>query len=287
MTPIWKDYFVDFTTLLDDQQFVDYVIKKGNEVIYNGRAYKSPEILTKIRISDIIADHLGHISLPDLLASVIAATPDFDAIGTFTTIVNDEEQDEEAFFNCWDYKTSTLPVQTNLSGTISKEYVSGMPIVRSAAFVYLGGLQINHFKGANAEYKLVECCNPAALYFYNAQCGWDFLLCKGGAKRVDTFTRATIKRDYYNAARERGTFNYQNTDKVEWDVMTGWIPNEGSKNLWQLLGSTDVWLWTPDEGLVPVVITTNSVESKDYKTNGRQPVQMTIRVELAQDRQRR
>lgn len=293
MEPIWNDYYIDLTQFFEGgEQFVDYHIEKDGEVIYIGRAYKAPEGDTFVRINDICADYLGHVDLRDALGAEFNYLIDLSAIGVFT-IVAGPDQTEVAvvtFFNDWSYKLPAPGIRSNLSGTISKEYVDLMPIVYTGERTGIGGkTQIAHYHSLGIEslaYKKVQCCNPAALYFFNAQCGWDFLLCKGGAKRVDTFARATTKRPYIGG-NDRGTFNYQNTAKVEWDVMTGWIPKEGGKEMWQLLGSTDVWLWTPEEGLVPVVITTNSVEEKNYKLNGRKPVEFTIRVELAQDRQRR
>lgn len=295
MEPIWKDYFIDLAQFFEGgEQFVDYYIEKDGEVIYTGCAYQTPDGNAKIRINDICADYLGHLNLLDILGMEEEGyILDLDAIGVFTIVAGPDQTEVETvtFFNDWSYaRLYPLDFRPNLSGTISMEYVDSMPFVYTGERIGIGGKKrIAHYNAPDETlgYKLVQCCNPAVLYFFNANCGWDFLLCKGGAKRVDAFTRATTKRPYNNLSGERGTFNYQNTDKVEWDVMTGWIPNGGGKNLWQLLGSTDVWLFTADEGLVPVVITTNSVEGKDYKLNGRQPVQMTIRVELAQDRQRR
>lgn len=295
MNPIWRDFSVDLSDV-SEAEYVDYKISLNNSPVYTGRGYKSPDGLNAIRINDICADYLAHTPLPDVLDSNYSTgIVDLQCSGEFlVSAVNDDGENEDVtsviFFNSWDYKTLTLGINEKLSGTISREYVTAMPVVmtnvgKASRTTQLP--QVTHFKRVNSSYTLVECCNPAALYFYNAKCGWDFLLCKGGAKRIDSFVRNTIKRDYNNAKNGRGTYNYHNSAEIAWDVATGWIPAEGCKQLWQLLGSTDVWLWTPDDGLVPVVVDTNSVEAKDYRQNGRKPVELTIRVTLAQDRQRR
>lgn len=299
MNPIWQDYSVDLFDV-NEAEYVDYTIGIRQSgawaVIYTGRAYKTPDDMNDVRINDICADYLSHVPLPDVLASNYSnGIVDLKCSGNFRIDAFNSDGESEAvsqvvFFNCWDYKTQTLGINEKLSGTISREYVAAMPVVMTnvGKMSLTSPLpQVTHFKRVDSKYTLVECCNPAALYFWNAKCGWDFLLCKGGAKRIDSFVRNTIKRDYNNDGNGRGTYNYRNVAQIAWDVATGWIPAAGCKELWQLLGSTDVWLWTPDDGLVPVVVDTDSVEEKDYVQNGRKPVELTIRVNLAQDRQRR
>lgn len=294
MQPIWIDYYVDLSQYFGSAQFVDYRIEKWGEPIYNGRAYKTPDGNTRIRINDICADYLGHSALLDVLDSGADFLVDTEAIVTFDIYViaglSTELVESVQFVNDWSYVLRPPALRQNLSGTISKEYVDFMPFVYSREFVGIGSrTRIEHHivPEQSLGYKKISCCNPAALYFYNAHGGWDFLLCKGGAKRLHNYERGTVKREYSNGTNERGTVNYQNIERIEWECYTGRIKDSGAANIGQLVGSCDVWLWTPESGLVPVVITTSEAQELTYKNNGRRPVEYTLRVELAQDRQRR
>lgn len=294
MIPIWKDYFVDLAEYAEDASFVDYdITTSGDEVLYSGRAYKAPDGSIKVYINDILADYLGHQNLLEVLYP-IGPTPvitnDFQAIVKFRVKVGDTQVDEVTAFNCWDYQTETLTRNEVLSGTISKEYVEGQPFVYTKcvnSFVIGYPVAISHYISVPAGYTQVDCCNPAVLYFYNARCGWDFLLCKGGARLTQSYERSIIKHHHDNAYNERGTHNYRNAESVVYTCHTGLIPGDGGLNIGQLVGSTDVWLWTPEIGIRPVIVKTDSVKAVNYKSNGSKPVEFSLDVELAQDRERR
>ncbi|MBQ0154844.1 MAG: hypothetical protein KBS70_08735 [Bacteroidales bacterium] len=285
MQPIWKDYFVDFTPYLDVFPFVDYriIITQGSyETVYVGRAYKNPDGSCKVRINDICADYLGHLdfrALPETgnIMNDTAASLDFQV----RAMPSDALIASGSFYNDWSYEDNELTVMPHAFGGVQ---YPGIPYIITL-YGFEGYSYVSHY--AVTLHVGTDFCNEAALYFWSSDCGWDWLICKGGAKRVDTFERNTMKREYDNTQNERGTFNYQNIDNVAWDVYTGRMRDEYAKNMHKLVGSTDVWLWTSESGFVPVVITTNEAQELTYKKNGRRPVEYTLRVELAQDRQRR
>lgn len=293
MTPIWKDEFVDLSDYAADAAFVDYTISSNFQTIYEGRAYKAPDGSVKVYLNSILADYLGHQDLQREVLYPVGPRPiggDPLAVRTFLVSAGGEDVAEVTIFNCWDYKTESLTLDEVLSGTISKEYVQGQPLVYSkvvASSLIGGPLEIKHLASVPDDYTEVECCNPAVLYFYNARGGWDFLLCKGGAQLTQNYERSTIKHHYDNTLNERGTQNYRNGEVVSYTCNTGIIAGDGGLNMGQLIGSSDVWLWTPDNGLMPVVVKTDSVKALNYKSNGCRPVEFALEVELAQRRERR
>lgn len=92
-----------------------------------------------------------------------------------------------------------------------------------------------------------------------------------------------------NDALARGTVNYANEVAKTYTLRTGLLTEEGAANMHHLIGSPLVFLqdFANDGEVVPITIDDKSVEAKTFNSNGRRPIQYTIKATLARDRVRR
>lgn len=138
-------------------------------------------------------------------------------------------------------------------------------------------------------YLFDDTCAKYALYYVNEYGGWDSLVMRGGFKRVDKYKRFEMKRKYNNAVvANRGRHNYANEETFAFELRTAFLTDAQASRMHHLIGSTLVYMYDLEEGLMhPVVITDNSCEYKTYKNNGHKLVQYIINVEIAKEQTRR
>lgn len=138
-------------------------------------------------------------------------------------------------------------------------------------------------------YRVTHNCDKYALIYVNALGGWDSLRIKGSSEASETYTRAESKKYYNNSvASNRGRENYANEIVKGWRLNTGYLKDDQSKRMNNLVGSVNVFLYDLVEGVaMPVVITDKQCVEKTYKGEGRRMVNYTLNVELARDRARR
>ena len=141
----------------------------------------------------------------------------------------------------------------------------------------------------NSTFKVVTECARYALYYVNAYGGWDCLLIEGNHLEEDTLKRYTREMVYDNReVSNRGVENYVNEITKGFTLHTGWLLHEQGEMMHHLLNSTDVYLYDiAKEQIIPVTIPTTTCEYKNYRNQGNQLVNYTIRVEVAQNRIRR
>jgi hypothetical protein len=141
----------------------------------------------------------------------------------------------------------------------------------------------------NSTFKVVTECAKYALYYINAYGGWDCLLIEGNHLEDDTLTRHTREVVYDNRdIQNRGVKNYVNEITKGFTLHTGWLLHDQGEMMHHLINSTDVYLYDiANEQMIPVTIPTNTCEYRNFKNNGNQLVDYTIRVEVAQNRIRR
>lgn len=292
MTPIWKD----MTAALNPgaEKYVDYLVqtREGNfyewETIYAGRAYADPFGDCYVTINEICADHLKHIALEDM--SETSLNYDTNALREFRIYAGGEAVETWQVWNCWDYVSDLFLVGASLNRPISGETAEGVPVILSdivnAGTIFGTTIRHQFASEATAPYdKVVDVCNPSALIYYNSLGGWDMLLLKGGTRLVTSYDRKTIGTRYDNSdPANRGKRNYQNVITEQYDCFTGWLQN--TDNIGELFGSVDVYLWDLEHGSRPVVLLADEIDVKKYRQNGR-PAEYSIRVGIAQDKQRR
>ena len=132
-------------------------------------------------------------------------------------------------------------------------------------------------------------CGVGALYYANNLGGWDAFLVEGNAKKSETYERYEIQNGYRVQTLQFGHKIINNTTQLKWDLTTHYMKDsESQKFAEQVIGSVIAYYHDfTDNAIYPVTIDDNSVEYKQFKSNGRKFAQYNFKITSAQDRQRR
>lgn len=315
-TPIWRD--IDIALSYANTTY--YVLVNGAQV-FQGKAVGINDTPI-IRVNNIIADYLtqgvpsfgtsGYSQLA-LVASVLnyqggrvwsdAVIPDWSY---------DRNMDYDRMLPLAPIDKRLHPLQTIVASNFSSgslemetEYKNGEIDTFSTAY---GPEVVSYVPPAlqsppknlmltmwgadtvSIDYTFTDGCERFVLYYINAYGGWESLVCSGTSTKSDNYTRQSYKQRYNNNnALERGDVNYLNEIKTTYTLRTGLLTDEGAANMHHLIGTTQAFLQDFGNGgaIIPVNIKDNSVEAKTFRSNGRRPVQYTIKVEEAYDKIRR
>ena len=146
------------------------------------------------------------------------------------------------------------------------------------------------YSAAGQYYKTIPACEARySLYYVNSYGGVDVLPFKGGGqKKTDNITRFNYSRSFRNNTPEFENVNYMNEIKAVWELQTGWIGDDGSSRMHELVESTIVYLYDAEEKTyTPVVMTDKKLEYKTYRNQGRKFYNYTVNVEESQSKERR
>lgn len=207
---------------------------------------------------------------------------------------------ENMYFPITDYQStgSLLFYGINQQGIVQGSFslngdtgaVNGLlGIKKFVVYTAMRGFFPNVAGATQHRYKVVDGCNPYALFYVNAFGCWEVLRLVSGSESHN-YERSILsqKYDITNIYKSRGKVNYQNNITRQWSVGTDWLTDAGAQNISHLIGSTNVWLHDIDNGeIVPVNITDTTSENKTFRNQGRQLVRFDINLQLAQDRIRR
>lgn len=299
MTPIWKDIFVD---LQSSQTKEPYTISVDGSVVYNGVSYGIGS--HALRINDVIADYftrkhplfdangasgdkatISVIVRNDSGVAVFSDTiiPDYSYVNMdysknapYAPIDNRIDRRMPFVGTIYDalgrevyFDSSKQVLTTSLGDTFSLTIPDGVDVIS------VGG----------HSWKVVDGCDKFALYYINAFGGWDFLLCSGRPSEIKSYTRHETKVKYDNQTPSaRGIDNWVNEESRSITLRTGFVSDQGAKNIPHLIGSPNVYLYNLETAeLRAVTITDTSAEERSYMGNGAKPIQLTINVTLAQD----
>ena len=317
LIPIWKDKIVDLGS-----STVEFRITSGGSTIYSGKAVSRPgESTAKIRINEICADFLSS-SLPTFtdrtfspmsLPSFVVQKKSGSSWSTVETV---------DFYPDWSYDYQftgdilSFPINGRVdsrmmiftskknitSATVSASYkkksgtttsrtttVSPTPNNGTCAFLANAVSDTIQITVNSNVYKVVTDCAKYALYYVNDFGGWDQFLIEGNDLEVDNLTRFISERGYNNTSQANaGRVNYVNEITKGWTFNTGWMNDTAGARMHHLINSCLVYLVEISTRYTyPVIITSNSCEYKTYKNQGRQVVNYSFTVELAQNRIRR
>lgn len=318
MTPIWQDIYVTIPS-----NYPQFFVQINGTQVYAGKgAFMPNETTIKVRLNDIITDYLTYVT-PNFFDT---ESKSFDVLNVVVRRFDGQTIWSDTIIPDWSYTHDYNPgeglplapidnrlhprqvfVMTNFGGLsteVEAEYKDGTlgaqdldygPSVASyippqhtsplvALFVVLGDY------AATYDYTYTKGCERFVLYYINAYGGWESLLCDGTSTTSESYTRNTYKRVYdNNDALARGTVNYANEVAKTYTLRTGLLTEEGAANMHHLIGSPMVFLqdFANDGEVVPVTIDDKSVEAKTFNSNGRRPIQYTIKATLARDRVRR
>lgn len=146
------------------------------------------------------------------------------------------------------------------------------------------------YSAAGQYYKTVLACEARySLYYVNSYGGVDVLPFKEKSwKKSDTVTRFNYSRSFRNNTLEFENVNYMNEIKASWELHTGWMSDESSQRMHELVESTIVYLYDAEEKTyTPVVMTDKKLEYKTYHNQGRKFYNYTVNVEESQSKERR
>lgn len=146
------------------------------------------------------------------------------------------------------------------------------------------------YSAAGQYYKTILACEARySLYYVNSYGGVDVLPFKGGGqKKTDNITRFNYSRSFRNNTPEFENVNYMNEIKEEYELHTGWMSDEQSMRMHELVESTIVYLYDAEEKTyTPVVMTDKKLEYKTYRNQGRKFYNYTVNVEESQSKERR
>lgn len=146
------------------------------------------------------------------------------------------------------------------------------------------------YSAAGQYYKTISACEARySLYYVNSYGGVDVLPFKEKSwKKSDTVTRFNYSRSFRNNTLEFENVNYMNEIKASWELHTGWMSDESSQRMHELVESTIVYLYDAEEKTyTPVVMTDKKLEYKTYHNQGKKFYNYTVNVEESQSRERR
>lgn len=300
MIPIWKDIYVN---LLGNATQEAYSIAINYTTVYNGICYGEGDKI--IRINDVVADYftrnapiIGYTATDNgERATVQVRVRNSAGDVVFSDIVVDDySYDNVDVEEHIPYAPigRTIDPRAPIVGTVFSDaqrliYTDGdfesVSTPLGATFTkYIPSTASKVTIGGN-EWEVVAGCARYVLYYINAYGSWEWLVLNGRATKGNNYTRNTVKQKYDNGITSaRGEHNWVNEEQRTIALRTGYITDEGAKNMHHLIGSTNVYLYDLETAeLRPVVITDTSCNEQTYLGNGAKPIQYTINVRVAQD----
>lgn len=283
--PIWQDiyYTVSATPTATTFTAFDYAVQlPGGRSIYTGRANLKPNATyVSINISkicrDYIKDTFSQVDFRTLTGQTYLHPQSYVEFN-LVNLVNGEVLATYGFVYDWSYEDWDGNDRT-VSNPINGHSMAGMYAFHSSFNGVLSGIttQVGNIAGSNA-------CGEIALYYKNRKGGWDSFLIEGTWTKTDSYTKYTYNRSFDNNTLEFENGTYHSQIITSYQLNTGWLNDQESKNLaFNLLSSNEVYLHNLCEDKVyPVVITDNTATYKTYKNNQRRLVNYQINCEESQ-----
>ena len=305
--PIYKDL-----TITENIGELEYHIDLDGTTIYAGKAYKYPNAdNVQFTINDACGGYL-HSTYPESYG----LEKDSNYMRNFVVNTSIGTQYSYNIYNDWSYKlkneTSIInnPI-SNLVGYGQTIYCSILVFETATLYVYINdelyedvtlegpglynytipahyqcGSKIRfEVNNSTLEYE-VDRTKKYVLYYSNAAGGWDSLLIGGNVRKVDEI-QSEIYMKKNPDPLEFDKTKYLNTIKPQWSLYTGYLSDENSLKMFNLLESLQVYLYDLEtKELVPVVITDNVCEYKTYTNNGKKKSNYIIKVEGSKNKYR-
>lgn len=295
--PIWQDIYTD---IVSNDDYEDYEILSGGEVIYSGRAFKRPnEDTIKVNVSRIVAPYLtGYYKDVQVFSDGIL-------LAEYTFVRDYSYDDSKRYYN-------NLILNAPINGSIP----SGLNVSASLwsvrggevfSVVDEGGSLVANIgtqKGLNmaewistevgkryffggAEYEVVDMCNGVVLKYVNAYGAVDYFIIEGVSKKRDSISRSTYEKDADALSSQFQRKDYQAEMVAVWSGVTGWLTDAQSLRLKHLIESVEVYMIDSAGNEIPIVMRDNTLEYKTWRTNGKQLINYTLSWEESQTKIRR
>lgn len=316
--PIWKAIEVDMTSELENG-VVDFSVSAGGVTVYSGRAYADADDTCIVRLNDIIRDHLGKdvpvtgtLSLVDTKA-VIPVTVTFGESSESFKVINDWSYDDglatsdvrivilsDAVIDRWDYRTTRPITIINATHFTYTFYDVEGEVVTSGEYNFADGqLSVTLFAKTTVpgqlvistggvrpytiSYNIGEYCDAGTLYYRNTRGGYDMLPLASIVEN-ERYTRETFDK-MNTPVNTRHIYHEDMTRR--YTLRTPVLTDEQAAKIGAVIGTPWAYLYTPERGYVPVIMTTEEYKRKTYKNEGRKRVVYEFEVETAQDMERR
>lgn len=288
---IWQDAIYTVTGMTEFSYNI--TTDSGSTLIYSGKAYMKPNASSiEVNVSRIVQDYLNStLNDASLASNGFVLGREIEPYAVFNCAIGDLKDNvlaEYSFLNCWDYKTPFSIMQGAgmdypLSKPINNHAASGMYGFRSV----FG--KVSHQVETTITTADANTCGVGAIYYANNLGGWDAFLIEGNAKKSETYDRYEIQNGYRVQTLEFGHKIINHTSQLKWDLTTHYMTDtESERFAEQVIGSIIAYYHDfTDNAIYPVTIDDNSVEYKQFKSNGRKFAQYNFKITSAQDRQRR
>lgn len=323
-SPIWKDIYYRFTTdtfysIYEEtdryvNQDVGYV--KEEKLIYSGKVYLPPSYpFVNVMINKVCQNYFTD--------NVLVEEEYVGQSHNFKKFVLRGEYGQKLhtyyFVNDWSYEQLTVGIKTN---PIVPVFVDGQRLFFSAfsdstqrgfrwGLMYNDGTEdysnteyvkddlysmfvlpsrlkgVSKFFFGEKHYSMIPKCKAQyVLYYINPKGGWDWFPILGKVNKSDSITQYTYSNNYDNTTHQFGKYRYLSEISTTYNLNTGFLTEEQSDRMWELLESNCVYLHNVvEDKIYPVIITDNEIEYK-RKMRGRKMLTYSINVESSQTRER-
>ena len=176
---------------------------------------------------------------------------------------------------------STIYTERMTSDMCTLAIDASNPRLKDKVVIYCGSAKV-------AEYPIADTCASHALYYMNDMGGWDYLLVTGNVTREDSFERVSMTRKVSNLTNEHGDVVVGESITRTWRLYTDYLTDAQWALMYQLYGSTSVYLHDLESGeITPVTITNDRATFKTFANQGKKKSYAEINVKAAQPRYRR
>lgn len=320
-SPIWKD--VEYT-FVDDTEYGIYYDRvyyfQGKEfkeeiLLFKGKAYLPPNSdRVLVNINKICQNYMSeNRNIFDGSVAYSHSFNEFKLKNGYGTLLHTYR-----FVNDWSYKELILGIKTNpiiphigdgqklffsafatdkktikwgmryYDGTVdydSTKYITNdfeTLVVTESRQKY-----VNTFYFGDKSFTVLPKCQcKYVLYYVNPNGGYDWLPITGKVVRKDKVETFVYTKNYNNTTADFGKNRYLANITVSYNLNTGWLTQEQSDRMWEVLESNTVWLHNLEEDKIyPVMITDTNIEHKQ-KFGKKRRLNYSINVELSHTRER-
>ena len=320
-SPIWKDVeyifvddteygiYYDRTYYLQGKEYVEEIL------LFKGKAYLAPNAdRVLVNINKICQNYMGEN--PNIFNGGVGYSHSYNEFklkDSYGTLLHTYR-----FVNDWSYNELTLGVKTN---PIIPHIADGQKLFFSAFATdkktiswgmryYDGTADYNNAESITNDFStnvvpesrqkyvntfyfgdksftvLPKCECKYVLYYMNPYGGYDWLPIKGKVIRKDKIETFVYTKNYNNTTVDFGKNRYLANISITYNLNTGWLTQEQSDRMWEVLESNTVWLHNLEEDKIyPVVITDTNIEHKQ-KFGKKRRLSYSINVELSHTRER-
>lgn len=270
--PIWKD-----TEYTSSTSSLTYYIKVDGNIIFNGRAYREPDATgLTINVNRVCQNYLSN-ELPEAFTGVTSATyTNGEAVKDFL-LYNSNGTLLETYRLSYDWSYDSATTGSPING----HYASNQKVINTTKGT---SAYTNTITTANTNY-----CGDYAIYYLDSYGCWKSFLFEGNCKMADNFTQYEYNKSFKNTTVQFEKGRYISEIETSYELSTGWLTDEQSYNFSRnLVGTNMAYLHNLKTNRIsPIIIDEQSIDYKEYRTNGNHLVEYTINVKESQNRIRK